>query len=127
MSRKHERHTVWWMAPEAERAYLADVAERIRSEEGSPPGGWSSPWLSHTPSTLNLLVASGYQYLLVLRLDDQPVWLSTESLPLLMFPYAAALNDSSTMVGRSVSPRDFADMIDDEFAVLHAAAVHTRW
>ena len=113
------------MAPELERAYLTDVAERIRAEEGSPPGGWSSPWLSHTPSTLNLLAASGYQYLLDLRLDDQPVWLSTESGPLLTIPYAAELNDSSTMIGRSVSPRDFADMIDDEFTVLHAAAAQT--
>ncbi len=110
------------MAPDAERAYLTDVADRIRIEEGSAPGGWSSPWLSHTPSTLDSLVASGYRYLLDLRLDDQPVWLSTESGPLLAIPYAAELNDSSTMVGRNVSARDFADMIDDEFAELHAAA-----
>ena len=39
------------MAPEAERAYLADVADRIRAEEGSAPGGWSSPWSSQTPAT----------------------------------------------------------------------------
>ncbi|KQY06147.1 polysaccharide deacetylase [Mycobacterium sp. Root135] len=113
------------MAPEAERAYLVDVADRIRAEEGQAPGGWSSPWLSHTPATLNLLVDSGYDYLLDLRLDDQPVWLRTESGPLLSIPYAAELNDSSTMVGRSVLARDFADMIDDEFAELHAAAAHT--
>jgi peptidoglycan/xylan/chitin deacetylase (PgdA/CDA1 family) len=113
------------MAPEAERAYLTDVAERIRTEEGSAPGGWSSPWLSHTPSTLNMLVATGYEYLLDLRLDDQPVWLTTEAGPLLTIPYATELNDSSTMIGRSVSPRDFADMIVDEFAELHAAAAQT--
>lgn len=113
------------MSPEAERAYLTDVADRIRAEEGLAPGGWSSPWLSHTPATLNLLVASGYDYLLDLRLDDQPVWLHTESGPLLAIPYAAELNDSSTMVGRSVLARDFADMVDDEFAELHAAAAHT--
>jgi peptidoglycan/xylan/chitin deacetylase (PgdA/CDA1 family) len=113
------------MAHDAERTYLADVAERIRTEEGVAPGGWSSPWLSHTPSTLKLLVDSGYRYLLDLRLDDQPVWLSTDSGPLLSIPYAAELNDSSTMVGRSVTARDFADMIDDEFTELHAAAAHT--
>ncbi|TPG37136.1 polysaccharide deacetylase family protein [Mycolicibacterium hodleri] len=117
--------TLSGMTPEAERAYLADVADRIRHQEGSSPGGWSSPWLSHTPDTLNLLVATGYRYLLDLRLDDQPVWLSTESGPLLAIPYAAELNDSSTMVGRSVSARDFADMIVDEFTELHTAAEHT--
>ena len=113
------------MTPEAERAYLTDVADRIRAGEGQAPGGWSSPWLSHTPATLDLLVDSGYEYLLDLRFDDQPVWLRTASGPLLAIPYAAELNDSSTMVGRSVLARDFADMIDDEFAELHAAAAHT--
>lgn len=113
------------MTPDVERAYLVEVAERIRTHEGSAPGGWSTPWLSHTPATLNLLAASGYRYLLDLRLDDQPVWLHTESGPLLAIPYAAELNDSSTMVGRSVSARDFAAMIADEFTELHAAAAHT--
>jgi peptidoglycan/xylan/chitin deacetylase (PgdA/CDA1 family) len=113
------------MAPEVERAYLAHVADRIRAEEGRAPGGWSSPWLSQSPATLNLLADSGYDYLLDLRFDDQPVWLRTESGPLLSIPYAAELNDSSTMVGRSVLARDFADMIDDEFAELHDAAAHT--
>jgi peptidoglycan/xylan/chitin deacetylase (PgdA/CDA1 family) len=113
------------MAPGAERAYLADVADRIHAAEGARPGGWSSPWLSHTPATLNLLAATGYRYLLDLRLDDQPVWLSTESGPLLTIPYSAELNDSSTMIGRSTSARDFAGMIDDEFAELDAAASRT--
>ncbi len=113
------------MAPDTERSYLREVADRIRAEEGMAPGGWSSPWLSHTPATLNLLADSGYRYLLDLRLDDQPVWLGTASGPLLAIPYAAELNDSSTMVGRSVLARDFADMIDDEFTELHAAAAHT--
>ena len=65
------------MTPDAERAYLTDVADRIRAARGRRPGGWSSPWLSHTPATLNLLADTGYRYLLDLRLDDQPVWLTT--------------------------------------------------
>ena len=56
------------MTPDAERAYLAEVADRIRAHEGAAPGGWSSPWLSHTPATLNLLADIGYRYLLDLRL-----------------------------------------------------------
>jgi peptidoglycan/xylan/chitin deacetylase (PgdA/CDA1 family) len=110
------------MTLDVERAYLTEVAERIQVAEGAPPGGWSSPWLSHTPATLGLLAATGYRYLLDLRLDDQPVWLSTESGPLLTIPYNAELNDSSTMIGRSTSARDFADMITDEFDELSAAA-----
>ena len=95
-----------------------DVADRIRAHEGAAPGGWSSPWLSHTPATLNLLADIGYRYLLDLRLDDQPVWLTTESGPLLAIPYNAEINDSSTMIGRQASAHEFADMIVDEFAEL---------
>jgi peptidoglycan/xylan/chitin deacetylase (PgdA/CDA1 family) len=108
------------MTPDAERAYLTDVADRIRAEEGVAPGGWSSPWLSHTSATLALLAETGYRYLLDLRLDDQPVWLTTESGPLLAIPYNAELNDSSTMIGRLASAREFEEMIVDEFAELSA-------
>lgn len=110
------------LAPAEERAYLADVAERIRAHEGAVPGGWSSPWLSHTPETLNLLADTGYRYLLDLRFDDQPIWLTTQSGPLLAIPYNAELNDSSTMIGRQASANEFEDMIVDEFAELSAAA-----
>jgi peptidoglycan/xylan/chitin deacetylase (PgdA/CDA1 family) len=103
------------MSFDAERAYLTHVADRIRVHEGAAPGGWSSPWLSHTPATLSLLAESGYRYLLDLRLDDQPVWLATESGPLLSIPYNAEINDSSTMIGRQASAHEFADMIVDEF------------
>jgi len=108
------------MTPDAERAYLTHVADRIRAHEGAAPGGWSSPWLSHTPATLSLLAETGYRYLLDLRLDDQPVWLTTESGPLLSIPYNAEINDSSTMIGRQASAHEFADMIVDEFAELSA-------
>lgn len=110
------------MTPDAERAYLADVADRIHAREGTAPQGWSSPWLSHTPATLSLLADVGYRYLLDLRLDDQPVWLTTKNGPLLAIPYNAEINDSSTMIGRRASAPEFAAMIVDEFAELSAAA-----
>ncbi len=110
------------MDPAAERAYLTDVATRISAEEKVGPGGWSSPWLIQTPATLDLLAATGYRYLLDLRLDDQPVWLGTKSGPLLAIPYNAELNDSTTVIGRQTSARDFADMIVDEFEELNDAA-----
>lgn len=113
------------MTPEVERGYLTHVADRIHEAEGVRPGGWSSPWLSQSPATLNLLAATGYRYLLDLHLDDQPIWMKTESGPLLAIPYAAELNDSSTMIGRSTSARDFADMIDDEFAELNAVTTRS--
>ena len=68
-------------------------------------GGWSSPWLAHTDSTIDLLVEAGFSYLLDLRMDDQPVWLKTNSNSLLAIPYALELNDSSTLIGRPADNR----------------------
>ena len=70
---------------------------------------------------------TGYRYLLDLRLDDQPVWLTTKSGPLLAIPYNAEINDSSTMIGRQASAHEFEAMIVDEFAELSAAAARSRW
>jgi peptidoglycan/xylan/chitin deacetylase (PgdA/CDA1 family) len=106
----------------SERAYLAAVSARIEAEEGSAPLGWSSPWLSHTENTLDLLGETGYSYLLDLRMDDQPTWLTTRSQPLLSVPYALELNDSTSMIGRQVGAAEFADMIIDEFEELLSTA-----
>lgn len=101
-------------APGTEAAYVSQVAARIEAREGVAPGGWSSPWLAHTPTSLANLAAAGYRYLLDLRLDDQPVWLDTGAGRMLAIPYAAELNDSTTMIGRQMDARSFAAMISDE-------------
>ncbi|PRY17338.1 polysaccharide deacetylase family protein [Kineococcus rhizosphaerae] len=103
------------MSAADEAGYLRAVAARIEAEEGVAPGGWSSPWLTHTPSTLDNLAAAGYRYLLDLRLDDRPVPLATGAGPLLTLPYALEVNDSTTVVGRAASATEFADMVVDEF------------
>ncbi len=107
-----------------EAAYLKAVFERIRTYEGKPPGGWSSPWLAQTERTFDLLGEAGYHYVLDLRLDDQPVWLKTRAKPLLALPYALELNDSATIIGRQASATTFADMIVDEFDEQLAASAH---
>lgn len=110
------------MSPAEERAYLGAVAARIHQEEGRAPQGWSSPWLTQTTSTIESLTAAGYRYLLDLRADDQPLWLDTSGAPLLAIPYPLELNDSTSMISRGVTARDFADMIVDEFDELLEAA-----
>jgi peptidoglycan/xylan/chitin deacetylase (PgdA/CDA1 family) len=114
--------TLAGMEPGEELAYLRAVQDRITREEGRPAGGWSSPWLAHTPATIDLLPQAGFSYLMDLRMDDQPVWLTTTSGPLLSLPYAIELNDSSTIVGRQTSARAFARMIVDEFDEMLAAS-----
>jgi len=105
-----------------EAAYLAEVRDTIATHEGRAPLGWSSPWLAHTPLTLDLLREAGYGYVLDLHLDDRPVWLQTRSGPLLHIPYGLELNDSSTAIGRFATGRDFAAMIVDQFDEMLATA-----
>ena len=102
------------LGPAGEREYMSSVATSIEAHEGKRPGGWSSPWLAHTPTTIDSLAATGYRYLLDLRPDDQPLWLLSPSGPLLSIPYALELNDSTTVIGRQAGAGEFADMIVDE-------------
>jgi peptidoglycan/xylan/chitin deacetylase (PgdA/CDA1 family) len=110
------------MTEDEERSYIESVAERIRLEEGEAPRGWSSPWLTHTENTLDLLAETGYRYVMDFRADDQLVRLRTRGTSLLAMPYSLELNDSTSMVTRAVNPADFADMIIDEFEELLLAA-----
>lgn len=106
-----------------EAAYVQAVADKIRLHEGAPPAGWSSPWLAHTDNTPDLLARAGYSYVLDLGMDDQPVWLNTDTGKLLCVPYALELNDSSTVIGRQASATDFAQMVIDQFEeMLEASA-----
>lgn len=114
--------TLAGMDPTQEAAYLDGVASRIGEHEGHRPGGWSSPWLAQTDHTIDLLKETGYRYLMDLRLDDQPVWLTTRSGPLLALPYALELNDSTTLIGRQTTADAFARMITDEFDELRIAS-----
>jgi hypothetical protein len=108
-------HSLGAFGESEEANYLRMVASRIEREEGAAPLGWSSPWLTQTAHTVDLLGEVGYRYILDLRFDDQPIWLNTRSEPLLAIPYALEINDSTSMIGRHVGAREFADMIIDEF------------
>ena len=110
------------MNPQEQAVYIRSVAERIAREEGKAPAGWSSPWLAHTEATIDILAAEGFRYIADFRLDDQPVWLRAQGGRLLAVPYALELNDSSTIIGRQASAREFADMIIDEFDEMLAAS-----
>jgi hypothetical protein len=114
--------TLAGMSPEAELAYLRSVQADIRREHGQCAKGWSSPWLAHTDATIDLLPQAEFSYMLDLRMDDQPVWLKTSSGRLLCVPYAPELNDSTTVIGRQTSAREFAGMIIDEFDEMLAAS-----
>ena len=103
------------LAPEAERALLADCRDRLRKATGVAPQGWLSPWISESASTPDLLVECGYRYTLNWCHDDQPTRLATRAGPLWSVPYPQEVNDVPMIVARQMTGRDFADLIVDHF------------
>lgn len=107
---------------EDERTYLASVRERIEKRGAVTPLGWSSPWLTHTENTIDLLAECGYGYVLDFGMDERPLWLTRRDGRLLHIPYALELNDSATIIGRQASANEFRQMIVDQFdELLHAS------
>ena len=103
------------MSEAEEAAMLKEVYETIARHEGKPPGGWLGPWLAESYVTPDLLKETGFTYLLDWHCDDQPIWFSTRSGPILSVPYPMEVNDSPAIVFRRISASDFADMMVDGF------------
>jgi hypothetical protein len=99
----------------AERALIAEATQTIARHEGKPPEGWLGPWISESRRTPDLLHEAGYRYVLDWCCDDQPLWLTTRTGPLLALPYSQEINDSAAIIARRVGAREFADMIVDQY------------
>jgi allantoinase len=103
------------MSEDAERHLIADCAERIAREEGTPPGGWLSPWISESAVTPDLLRECGYRYTLNWCHDDQPTRFATRAGDLWSIPYPQEVNDIPAVMARLSSGAQFADMIVDTY------------
>ncbi|HET7847595.1 MAG TPA: polysaccharide deacetylase family protein [Pseudolabrys sp.] len=103
-----------------ERALIAETTAAIEKHEGKRPSGWLGPWISQSPLTPDLLEEAGYAYLLDWCHDDQPVWMKTRKGRILSIPYPQELNDIPQIAARKREGDEFAEMIVDAFAVMHA-------
>jgi len=108
-----ERTGIMW--EEDERRILVDVRETITRQEGHAPRGWMAPWMSGSRATLDLLKEAGYSYVMDWPCDDQPFWMRTRSGPILSIPYPLEINDSPQILARWQTPRDFTEMMVDQF------------
>ena len=103
------------MWEEDERRLIADATETIERHEGHKPKGWLGPGVSETNVTPDLLKEAGYSYVLDWPCDDQPIWMETRAGQILAVPYPFELNDIGQAVFRHQTPREFADMMVDQF------------
>ncbi|MCL4798516.1 MAG: polysaccharide deacetylase family protein [Burkholderiales bacterium] len=101
------------MSEADERALIAACTARIAREEGRPPRGWLSPWISESHVTPDLLREAGYAYTLNWCHDDQPTRLATRAGDLWAIPYPQEINDIPAVVARQAGAEEFAGMIVD--------------
>ena len=99
-----------------EKALIESCRDRISEEEGNPPTGWMSPWLSNSSVTPDLLQEAGYKYFMDWTTDDQPIWFKTRSGGrILSMPYPVECNDNRALVFFRYTSQEFADMLIDQF------------
>jgi allantoinase len=108
-----ERQDVLWEEDEAR--LIAECTEIVTRLSGRRPEGWLGPGLAESAATPDLLKEAGYRYVMEWAVDDQPIWMRTRAGPLLSVPYPAELNDLPALVNRRHTPRQFAEMIIDQF------------
>jgi peptidoglycan/xylan/chitin deacetylase (PgdA/CDA1 family) len=102
-----------WEADEAR--VIAEVTETFKRHEGKAPKGWMGPGAAENSTTPDLLKEAGYTYLMDWPADDQPFWMKTRSGKLLAVPYPVELNDAQMAIHRAHTPREFCDMMLDQF------------
>ena len=100
-------------SPHVEAQRIGECVARIAAEEGNPPLGWMSPWVNQSAQTPDLLAEAGLRYTLDWPMDDQPVWMRTDSGPLLSVPYPHEVNDVPTVVLHHATAPSFASAIVD--------------
>ncbi|HEX2546806.1 MAG TPA: polysaccharide deacetylase [Ramlibacter sp.] len=101
-------------APDEDRL-IREVTDTIRQHEGRAPLGWMGAGAYETANTPDLLKAQGYRYVMDWPMDDQPVWLRTQSGPLLSVPYPIETDDAQGIVHRKYTGRDFCDIVVAQF------------
>lgn len=100
----------------AEREMIGEVRRIIEESTGEAPKGWMSPGADPSTNTEDLLAEHGFTYTLDWTMDDQPVWMSTRSGPLMSIPYSHEVNDVPAIVMHDLPARDFAEMMVDNLA-----------
>lgn len=107
-------------AVENEREDIRKTTEAIRAFTGRAPRGWLGPGLTETWDTPDILAEQGYEYVSDWVLDDQPVWLKTNSRPLVSVPYTQECNDVAMMLIQHHKASEYADRAIDQFDQLYA-------
>jgi peptidoglycan/xylan/chitin deacetylase (PgdA/CDA1 family) len=111
---------VFDLTEDEERSVIADCAEAIERQTGIAPVGWIGPSLTMTERTLDLLPEYGFRYSLDMFHDDQPFPVKVRNGRLITIPYTVEVNDIIVYGSLHHTPREYGQMIKDQFDVLYA-------
>jgi len=108
-------------ALDEERAIVRQVRETITRGTGKAPRGWLGPGGGdESPNTPHHLAAEGFDYLCDWGCDDQPVPMRVESGRMIAVPYQQGLNDIRVIFQGGHTPKDWCQMVCDQFDTLYA-------
>jgi allantoinase len=105
---------------DAEQAeVIRSTLDAIEASTGQRPVGWLGPALAETESTLDLLAAEQIRYVADWVNDDRPYTLRTPTSSIVSMPYSLEVNDLVAFHRRGFSGPQFAELLRDQFDVLH--------
>jgi len=108
-------------ALDEEGAIVRQVRETITRGTGKALRGWLGPGGGdESPNTPDHLAAEGFDYLCDWGCDDQPVPMRVESGRMIAVPYQQGLNDIRVIFQGGHTPRDWCQMVCDQFDTLYA-------
>lgn len=108
-------------AADEERAVVRQIRETITTGTGKAPRGWLGPGGGdESPHTLDHLAAEGFDYVCDWGFDDQPMTLRVQSGRMIAIPYQQGLNDIRVMFQGGHTPKDWCEMVCDQFDTLYA-------
>jgi len=104
-----------------ERAVVRQIRETITAVTGKAPRGWLGPGGGdESPHTLDHLAAEGFDYVCDWGFDDQPIALRVQSGRMIAIPYQQGLNDIRVIFQGGHTPKDWCEMVCDQFDTLYA-------
>ena len=110
---------------EDEKASIRKTMKVITSFSGRAPRGWFGPGLTQTYDTIDYLAEAGIEYIGDWVLDDQPVWVTTASKPIVALPYNYEIHDIVLMAIQNHCSEVFLQRALDYFETIYAESHET--
>jgi hypothetical protein len=109
------------VSAEEERAVVRHIRNTIAAATGKAPRGWLGPGGGdESPQTLDHLAAAGFDYVCDWGFDDQPMAMRVQSGRMIAIPYQQGLNDIRVIFQGGHTPKDWCQMVCDQFDQLYA-------